>query len=416
MRILAVALLALLCTVGLSAQERPQPGTIVTATYDGRVTTDGIVRAAGDFFDGRFEQPYPRNPVDEYKIWFWTTDADGSRAVVLARLYVPVSWADITGPVLAFGAGTTGVGDQCAPSLEATFQGDHPYWYREDMLYYAGHGVISIIPDYVGFNDPDRPQRYFSAAAEGHVMLDSLRAARRFFVEYPDLLRSRFRPGNGNATAGYSQGGHAALAAADMVTDYAPDIRLDGAIGFGSTNNVETLMKTAAYYTPYILYTYWKLYGEDVVNPADFLRARWIPTLEEDINGMCVWDFQYYYPFRPQDLYTPEFYEALVNGTLDQAFPGLRRVLDENLTGLSGHGIPALLVQGLDDIIILPQDQRVYAEQLRASGSEVILLELPAVRHRHTRPAGFVASLEFIRRVTSEADERQSAAAAAATR
>jgi hypothetical protein len=397
-------LLVVLSAVGV-AQVRPQPGTLVTAVLEERVSAQEIVDAGDLLFEGldgaRFEAPSPRYPVDVYRLWYWSTDADGSPAVVEGSLFVPAVWAPATGPVLAFGSGTTGVGDQCAPSLEQPYVIRWGY-YRANMLYYAGQGVITIFPDYLGFNDPDRPQRYFSAAAEGHLMLDSLRAARRFFDEYTELLRTRFRPGPGNVTAGYSQGGHAALAAADMVAEYAPDIRLDGAIGFGSTNSVETLMKTAAYYTPYIIYTYWKVYGEELVDPADFIQAKWLDTFEEDILGMCVNDFQYYYPFYGSQLYTPEFNNALFSDTLDVDFPEFKHILDENETGLSGHGLPVLFVEGLQDIIMLPEDLRAYVERLRAAGSEVELLEIDHVRHRHSRPAGFVVSLEFIRRVTAE--------------
>jgi hypothetical protein len=68
-------------------------------------------------------------------------------------------------------------------------------------------------------------------------------------------------------TAGYSQGGHAALAALDMNEAYAPELRLDGAVGFGSTNSVEMLMKEAGYYSPYIVYTYLLIYGPELVDP-----------------------------------------------------------------------------------------------------------------------------------------------------
>jgi len=345
--------------------------------------------------------PTPRLSADIYRIRFWSRDADGSPAQVEASLYVPVTTLPVQAPVLAFGSGTTGLGDQCAPSLE---QPEIIRWgyYRANMLSYASQGIITIFPDYLGFNDPDRPQRYFSKAAEGHLMLDSLRAARTVVESAESRRRSTLVPSASNVTAGYSQGGHAALAAADMVTNYAPELQLNGAIGFGSTNNVETLIRTAAYYAPEIIYTYLQIYGEKRVKVEELLLPRWIPTLEADVLRMCVNDFQYFYPFGGEALYTERFHSALQARRVAKEFPEFAAILDENETGLSGHGLPVLLVEGVQDIIITPPDQREYADRLRESGSAVDLVELDGVRHRHSRPAGFQISVDFIRRVSGQ--------------
>jgi acetyl esterase/lipase len=126
----------------------------------------------------------------------------------------------------------------------------------------------------------------------------------------------------------------------------------------------------------------------------------WIPTLEEDVLRMCVDEFQYFYPFDGEPLYTERFHTALQERRLDEEFPEFGAILNENETGLTGHGIPVLLVQGVQDIIVTTPSQREYADRLRESGSAVDLVELDGVRHRHTRPAGFGASVAFIRRVS----------------
>ena len=380
--------------------ENNAPGALIQVVHEERVSASGIGEEAVPLFEW-FPMPTPRFAVDIYRVRFWSRDADGSPAQVEASLYVPVTTLPVSASVLAFGSGTTGLGDQCAPSLE---QPEIIRWgyYRANMLSYASEGIITIFPDYLGFNDPDRPQRYFSAAAEGHLMLDSLRAARAIVGSAESRRRSTVQPSASNVTAGYSQGGHAALAAADMVTEYAPELQLNGAIGFGSTNSVETLMRTAAYYAPEIIYTYLQIYGEKRVKVEELLQPRWIPTLEEDVLRMCVDEFQYFYPFDGESLYTRRFHEALQNRRVEKEFPEFAAILDENETGLSGHGVPVLLVEGVQDIIIAPPNQREYADRLRESGSAVDLVELDGVRHRHSRPAGFQVSVDFIRRVTGQ--------------
>jgi acetyl esterase/lipase len=182
---------------------------------------------------------------------------------------------------------------------------------------------------------------------------------------------------------------------------YAPELRLDGAVGFGSTNSVEMLMKEAGYYSPYIVYTYLLIYGPELVDPAAILQERWVATLEEDVMRMCVNEFQYCYPYEREPLYTERFYDALYGDRLTEEFPAFKEILDRNVTGLDGHGKPVLMIQGNQDIIVTNPAQREYVERLRAVGSDVELIEMEGVRHRHTRPAGFARSVEFIYEVTA---------------
>jgi pimeloyl-ACP methyl ester carboxylesterase len=388
----AAIIVAVIGTLSLGAQETT--GTITRLTFQERLSAVEIDRAGEPLFE-EFPRPDAQYGVDIYEVMFVTRDADGSILEALATLYLPVSDESREAPVLAFGSGTTGIGNQCAPSLEVPEE-IRWGWYRQNMQAYAGQGVIAIFPDYVGFNNPDIPQRYFSKAAEGHLMLDALRAVRNAFQEYGNQINTAVRPGDTNVTAGYSQGGHAALAALDMNERYAPELTVDGAIGFGSTNNVEMLMKEAGYYSPYIIYTYQQIYGSDMVDPSEFLQERWVDTLESDVMGMCVHEFQYYYPYEREPLYTEAFYDALYAGTLDSEFPTFKRLLDENESGLDNHGKPVLMIQGNQDIIVTNAAQRAYVERLRESGSTVELVEMEGVRHRHTRPAGFARSVEFI--------------------
>ncbi|MEE8441696.1 MAG: lipase family protein [Spirochaetia bacterium] len=399
-KVIAIAALVVAGLEPAPAQSQTDlPGTLLWVVYEERVSASAIEDEAVPLFEW-FPMPTPRFAADLYRIRFWSRDADGSPAQVEASLYVPVARLPVRAPVLAFGSGTTGLGDQCAPSLERPEIIRWGY-YRANMLSYASQGIITVFPDYLGFNDPDRPQRYFSKAAEGHLMLDSLRAARAVVNSAESRRRSTVQPSVSNITAGYSQGGHAALAAADMVAEYAPELQLDGAIGFGSTNSVEMLMRTAAYYAPVIIYTYLQIYGEKRVKVEELLQPRWIPTLEEDVLRMCVDEFQYFYPFDGESLYTERFQSALQMGRVSKEFPAFAAILDENETGLSGHGIPVLLVEGVQDIIIMPPNQREYADRLRDSGSAADLVELDGVRHRHSRPAGFQVSVDFIRRVSA---------------
>ncbi len=403
---LSVILVAV--TVTIAAQRvvpgwaEPEPGALLSVVWQERVTPQQIDTESVPFFStaeipqiDSFRTLSARFGADVYRLVYWTSDADGSPVRASASLYIPVSSEPHQAPVLAFGSGTTGLGDDCAPSLE------NPRivrlgWYRSNMLAYAGQGIMAIFPDYVGFNDPSIPQRYFSKFSEGYLMLDSIRAARSAAASLGSVVRTNTVPGPRSFTAGYSQGGHAALAAADLWRSYAPELDLRGVIGFGSTPSVEALFRDAGWYPPNIIYSYLQLYGNVRVRPAEILRAEWARDLELDVLSRCVTEFQAYYPANPASLFTPRFYDALMSRRLGEFFPSFKAILDENESGLDGHGVDTLYIQGLEDWIASTASNREYVDRLRATGVDVEYIEYEFVRHRYTRPAGFVDSVNFI--------------------
>ncbi len=394
----AVAWAALLLNTP-PAVSAAEPGTLLEVESSGRFTLEEIEQEVGVLFEG-FDAPQPHYEVDRHVVRYRSSDFDGTPAEIVAQLFVPVIREPTENPVLVFGSGTTGVAEHCAPILENP---EKNRWgnYLANMLGYATEGFIAIFPDYLGFGDPDTPQRYFSKAAEGHVLLDAIRAVHAFF-EHEDLACLRctaVRPSRTHFAAGYSQGGHAAHAAADLREEYAPEITLAGLIGFGQTNNVATLMREMAYYTPYIIYAYAEMYGYDEIDPAKYLQEEWLPTFEEDVNRLCVEEFQFYYPRDGKELYTEEFYRALHNDALQEQFPAMAKRLEENLAGYSGHGVPSLVLHGEHDIIITTPEQDVFVADLCALGTPVRYEVMPGARHRDTRPAGFRRSVEWMRHI-----------------
>ncbi|MFN2321986.1 MAG: lipase family protein [Trueperaceae bacterium] len=364
-------------------------GRLVEATFVERWTPLEVQQRAGVAFGG-FGAPTIENPVDLWLLRFTTTRFDGAVVVVRARAFTPVDPARGAAPLLVYGSGTTGVAAACAPSREyerATPLG----YYRELLAPYAGRGVATVFPDYVGFEDADRPQAYFHAESEAHVLLDAARAMTELYARTGDLgaLRSETFFG------GYSQGGHAAFAVADQHRAYAPDVRVTGVMGFAATTDVEALLATAAYYAPFVLLAYRSVYGDDV-DPAQVLAPRFVPTLEQDAGAFCVDRAQQVYPYDGAGTYTGAFHRALQAGDPGAVAPGFARALAANATGLSGHGLPALLVQGGQDVIVLDRTQERFVAALCDAGSAVTYLNVPTARHRDTRSAGFDASLAWL--------------------
>jgi pimeloyl-ACP methyl ester carboxylesterase len=389
------ALLAILALGWTFAQanraDETAPGTITNVIAEGTTGPFQIQRLAAPLF-GRHGPPIVENAVESYRITYLSTGLDGEPVEVSARLFVPVLERARTRPLYVFGAGTTGVADICAPSREMAYP--HPLGhYRAYLLAFAGRGFTAIIPDYLGFNDPERLQSYFNAEAEARVMLDAIRAVEAFFER-------QGAPGGGSRSVfvgGYSQGGHAAFSAADRRAGYAPELEIDGVLGFGATTDVESLLREGPFYAPYIVLSYRQDYGEELFDPADVLAPRWLPGLEQAAGELCVDRVQQHYPFDAGKIYDPEFGGALRARTLASDFPAIARILENNRTGLSGHGVPALVVQGEDDVIVGNNTQTAFVRGLCRQDSKVLYLRYPGVRHRETRPVAFEESIAWMR-------------------
>jgi pimeloyl-ACP methyl ester carboxylesterase len=242
----------------------------------------------------------------------------------------------------------------------------------------------------MGFGDPDRVQPFFQADAGAYLMLDGIRAVRAF-------LRSAGEPQTEHTfLAGYSQGGHAAFAAADYRERYAPETEIDGIIGYGPTTDMHALLREFVVVGPIVAYSFRERYGAERFDPALMLQDRWLPTLDEDVTRQCIGGIQSYYPWGPRDLYRREFADALENRTVGRHFPDIDRILREHTVGLSGHGVPALILQGTDDIVVYPDSQTEFVTRLREAGSDVRYLIYRNERH-DVRQAAYFDVLEWMR-------------------
>ncbi|MBI3971198.1 MAG: hypothetical protein HY332_07895 [Chloroflexi bacterium] len=369
----------------------PDPrGTLLERRHLATVQRDQINQTSARLYPSGTSLP-ARYPVDRFHIRFLSTDATGAPLEVVAQLFVPRVEAALSAPVFVYGAGTTGLGDQCAPSRE---QPTVRNWgdYLAHMQSYATQGYVAILPDYAGFNDESQLQRYFIADLEGRVLLDAARAVYRFFED----AAAPVVPERAVFFAGYSQGGHAAFAARDAAPRYAPDVPIAGAIGHGATTDVKALLRDSPYFAPYVLYAYADYYGTDAVDVSRLLLPRWLPSLAVEMTTKCIDAMPGYYGNEPRQLYQAGFLNALFSDRLGESFPALDEVLDRNSTGLVPSRVPALLLQGTADPIVPPRTQEAFVAKLCAAGGRVTYLTYPNVHHFQTRQVSFKDTLAWM--------------------
>lgn len=146
------------------------------------------------------------------RILYHSTSASGDAVPVSGYVMLPDGDPPEGGwPLIAWAHGTVGLGDRCAPSHNAENDG------LAAALTGFGYAVVST--DYEGLGTPGL-HPYVVGASQAHGVLDSVRAARRMDLPISDEW----------IVFGHSQGGHAAMFAAQLWPTYAPELDLIGAV------------------------------------------------------------------------------------------------------------------------------------------------------------------------------------------
>ena len=372
-----------------------QPGELLELTDTGAYTPAQISGVtAGRFRNNGGTPPQPAHAVDTYLLRYTSTWPDGQPAEITAQLFVP---RGISGApdVFAFAPGSTGLVEACAPSRP--FVDSRTFGtYNAYTLSYAGQGYVALMPNYMGFFDVGTIQPYFDRVAEGRAILDGLRATASALerLDVAAEIRAAF-------VGGYSQGGHAAFAAADLAASYAPDVPFDGVVGFGPTTDVEAVLLDFTYVAPWVLYSY-DTFQPDRIDPATILREPYLSSFVGDAERLCILGAQSYYPSVPEGLFTMDFARSLVNGTLAETHPELATLFAENDAGVAGHGIPAIILQGEDDPVVDITLQNEFVAQLCELGSRVAYPNYVDTRHE-TRYIGFQDAIDWMQSVADGA-------------
>ncbi len=163
------------------------------------------------------------------RIMYRSTDSnDAANAVTGTYIDPAAPW---TGPgprpLVVLAPGTQGQGDQCAPSkmLNNVITYTPPLGFMVEYEVLAAYSLLSqgygvVITDYEGLGTPGA-HTYVNRASEAHAVLDAARAAQ-------NLQGTKISADGPVAAYGYSQGGGAAAAAAEIAGEYAPEIDLVG--------------------------------------------------------------------------------------------------------------------------------------------------------------------------------------------
>jgi Secretory lipase len=190
------------------------PGSLVSA-----MTMPGYSNTA----DGR--------PMHSARVVYRSTSGDtGEPTVVSGTVFTPLGDAPQDGwPVVSFGHGTLGIQEACGPSLSATLLGQ-----SQVVASLIDMGYAVAMADYQGLGH-EGIHPYSDARTAGLNMIDAVRALRHTFADVSDRW----------AAFGGSQGGGAAWAADEQAAQYAPELKMLGAVAISPAADLSGLVDKA---------------------------------------------------------------------------------------------------------------------------------------------------------------------------
>jgi len=199
------------------------------------------------------------NGLTGYRVMYVSTGALGAKVFETGMVYFPTSGTVPAAgrPVVAWDHGTSGVGDSAAPSrypwLYPEPVSDPWDWYAQWVGGVGRQGYIVTCPDYEGLGTPGL-HTYLNAAAEGTATIDAVRAARQLASTLGVRASTRW------GVSGASQGGQAALAAAEMASTYGKGLSLQATVAVAPAVELGTIIPGSATDPigyPYIGYVAW---------------------------------------------------------------------------------------------------------------------------------------------------------------
>ncbi|NNF22106.1 MAG: hypothetical protein HKN67_09200, partial [Saprospiraceae bacterium] len=153
--------------------------------------------------------------VDLYKVRYYTPDINGDEHVASGLICIPQSQSR-SFPLACYQHGTVGSRDDVPSNLQGGYL---------LAVIFASYGYVITTPDYLGLGDSPGIHPYVHAATEASAAIDLLYAAREL-----DAQDDTFSMNDQLFITGYSQGGHASMAAhQEIQTNYSQDFTVTAA-------------------------------------------------------------------------------------------------------------------------------------------------------------------------------------------
>lgn len=312
-------------------------------------------------------EPFTRDVPADARAWlilYTTTRNTSVPAVASAIVVAPAHPPAGPRPVIAWTHGTTGVAEDCAPSLLRNPFTAGALFVLPQIL---AQGWVLVATDYTGMGTKG-PSPFLIGQGEARSALDAVRAARQLT---PLNLADQ------TVLWGHSQGGHAALWAGILAPAYAPDDHVVGVAALAPASDLTGLVDDLAHvpggsiFSAYAITAYSQAYHDvgfnQYVRPAAQIISRRAASRCLSGPGVLVSVAQ------SLALDKPIFTGNPATGALGQR-------LIQN-TPARDIQAPLLIAQGLADPLVLPSVQAQYIRQRCAAGQKLDYLTYPGRGH-----------------------------------
>ena len=169
------------------------------------------------------------NGAIAWRVIYHSRDLSGRDILVSGVVISPTSTPPTGGrTIVAWGHPTTGAAQHCGPSSNIA-----PFDVIEGLTTLLAAGYLVTATDYPGMGVAG-PDSYLIGVSEGNSVLDSARAARNIAAAHASSKLLLW---------GHSQGGQAALFAAELAPAYSPDLHLEGVAVAAPATDLGALLK-----------------------------------------------------------------------------------------------------------------------------------------------------------------------------
>lgn len=325
-----------------------------------------------------------RVPARVHRVMYRSTDRHGDAIAVTGTVLTPHDDWSAGGlrPVIGYAVGTQGLGDQCAPSRQLAAGTEYEGMFLAGLLE-RGYGVV--VSDYQGLGT-EGVHTYMSREVTGRAVLDGIRAAQR-------LPGANLPDAGPVALVGYSQGGQAAAAAAELAPSYAPDLDLAGVVAGAIPGDLAAVARNldGSLYFGFLGYAVAGLAASYGIDTAPYLNDRG-ERVQAELEHQCTTDSLRAFPFvRSEDLTEDG---RPVTDLLDEE--PFSAAVAEQLLGRRRPATPVLVTHSLLDDVIPYAVGRGVAERWCDRGATVRLATNLAPTHVGGAVANFPEMFAFL--------------------
>lgn len=291
-----------------------------------------------------------------WRILYISTSYTGKPTAVSGVVLAPSRGSSRPRNVVAFANGTVGVASKCARSIGGARSVEPAL---EGLRSFISAGDDAVMTDYQGLGTPG-PHPYLVGRVEGEDVLDAVRAAHNLKPAYG---------GTAFAVTGYSQGGHAALFAGQLVPTYAPELKLVGIAASAPPTDLKELfrIKGEGLYgrilAAYGLDSWSRVYGHD-------LETTFTPHAHSIVRQMvrlCIHNTAQALGLLPL---TAILHVGYLKRLPWQTEPW-KSILQQNSPGQTRIPAPLFIAQGADDQLVHPPVTAAFVRHLCRMGERV---------------------------------------------